>query len=128
MTSKKAMSIRQPAKRTAGGGRTRGKAMSRFCPRFHHAVELIGRRWSGAIIMAMMPGSQCFNEIMATVPGLSDRLLTERLRELESEGVVRRTVIAGPPVRVSYELTEAGRALEPVIETLGHWAERWVTI
>ena len=68
------------------------------------------------------------NEILATVPGLSDRLLTERLRELESEGVVRRTVIAGPPVRVSYDLTEAGRALEPVIETLSHWAERWVTL
>jgi DNA-binding HxlR family transcriptional regulator len=65
---------------------------------------------------------------MATVTGLSDRLLTERLRELESEGVVRRTVIAGPPVRVRYELTAAGRALEPVIEALSHWAERWVTL
>src|SRR6185295_18255433 len=80
---------------------------SRFCPRFHHAVELIGRRWSGAILNAMLPGSQCFNELLAVVPGLSDRLLTERLRELEAEGLVRRSVIPGPPVRVSYELTEA---------------------
>src|SRR5436853_1346864 len=101
---------------------------SRFCPRFHHAVELIGRRWSGAIINAMMPGPQCFNELLAIVPGLSDRLLTERLRELESEGLVRRTVLPGPPVRVSYELTEAGRDLEPVIEALGRWAERWVKV
>ncbi|HKP12288.1 MAG TPA: helix-turn-helix domain-containing protein [Blastocatellia bacterium] len=127
MTSKKATTTGRPAKRPAAGGR-RVKEASRFCPRFHHAVELIGRRWSGAIIMAMMPGPQCFNEILATVPGLSDRLLTERLRELESEGVVRRTVLAGPPVRVSYELTEAGRALEPVVEALGHWAEHWVKL
>src|SRR2546425_9648996 len=84
---------------------------SRFCPRFHHAVELIGRRWSGAILNAMLPGSQCFNELLTTVPGLSDRLLTERLRELEVEGLVRRNVLPGPPVRVSYEMTEAGRDL-----------------
>jgi len=101
---------------------------SRFCPRFHHAVELIGRRWSGAILNAMLPGPQCFNELMAIVPGLSDRLLTERLRELEAEGLVRRRVIPGPPVRVSYEMTEAGKDLEPVIRALGKWAERWVTI
>src|SRR5690349_12988974 len=126
MTSKKARTTEKRARPKAAGAK--GGEVSRFCPRFHHAVELIGRRWTGAIIRAMMPGSQCFNEILATVPGLSDRLLTERLRELESAGVVRRTVIAGPPVRVSYELTESGRALEPVIEALSHWAERWVTL
>ena len=101
---------------------------ARFCPRFHHAVELIGRRWSGAILNAMLPGPQCFNELLAIVPGLSDRLLAERLRELESEGLVRRNVLPGPPVRVSYEMTEAGKDLEPVIRALGKWAERWVTI
>ncbi len=101
---------------------------SRFCPRFHHAVELIGRRWSGAILNAMLPGPQCFNELLAVVPGLSDRLLTERLRELESEGLVRRSVIPGPPVRVSYEMTAAGKDLEPVIRALQHWAEQWVDI
>src|SRR2546426_8020187 len=97
---------------------------SRFCPRFHHAVELIGRRWSGAIINAMLPGPQCFNELLAIIPGLSDRLLTERLREFESEGLVRRTFLEGPPVRVSYELTKSGRDLKPVIEALGRWAEK----
>jgi DNA-binding HxlR family transcriptional regulator len=104
------------------------KEISRFCPRFHHAVELIGRRWSGAILNAMMPGPQCFNELLAVVPGLSDRLLTERLRELESEGLIRRNVLPGPPVRVSYELTEAGQDLEPVIHALTHWAERWIDL
>ena len=106
----------------------RAEERSRFCPRFHHAVELIGRRWSGAILNAMLPGPQCFNELLAIVPGLSDRLLTERLRELESEGLVRRNVLPGPPVRVSYEMTEAGKDLEPVIRALGQWAQRWVTI
>jgi DNA-binding HxlR family transcriptional regulator len=101
---------------------------SRFCPRFHRAVELIGRRWSGAILNAMLPGPQCFNELLAIVPGLTDRLLSERLRELESEGLVRRNVLSGPPVRVSYEMTEAGKDLEPVIRALGQWARRWVTI
>ena len=102
--------------------------LSRFCPRFHHAVELIGRRWSGCILNAMLPGAQCFNELLATVPGLSDRLLSERLRELEVEGLVRRNVLPGPPVRVSYEMTDAGRDLEPVIRALGKWADRWITI
>src|SRR5437762_1241704 len=103
-----------------------GERESKVCARFHHAVELIGRRWSGAIISVMMGGPQCFNELLAAVPGLSDRLLTERLRELESEGLVRRTVLPGPPVRVSYELTKAGKDLKPVIESLGRWAEQWV--
>jgi DNA-binding HxlR family transcriptional regulator len=99
---------------------------TQVCSRFHHAVELIGRRWSGAIISSMLRQPRCFNEFLAAVPGLSDRLLTERLRELESEGLVNRTVIAGPPVRVSYELTESGRDLEPVINALGKWAEKWI--
>ena len=98
------------------------------CARFHHAVELIGRRWTGAIISSLLVKPQCFNEFLAVIPGLSDRLLTERLRELEAEGLVTRTVISGPPVRVSYELTACGKDLEPVIEALGKWAERWVEV
>jgi DNA-binding HxlR family transcriptional regulator len=65
---------------------------------------------------------------MATIPGLSDRLLTERLRELESEGIVFRSVIPGPPVRVRYELTDAGKTLQPVLEALGQWAHDWIKI
>lgn len=113
---------RAPAKRAKN---VTGES-SQVCSRFHHAVELIGRRWSGAIISAMLDKPRCFNEFLSAVPGLSDRLLTERLRELESEGLVRRTVISGPPIRVSYELTESGMGLEPAIEALSKWAERWV--
>jgi DNA-binding HxlR family transcriptional regulator len=120
--------MKKPGKSSLSVARDSGAVDSRFCPRFHHAVELIGRRWSGAIINAMRVGPQCFNELLVTIPGLSDRLLTERLREFESEGLVRRTVIAGPPVRVSYDLTKAGRDLEPAIEALEKWAEKWVKI
>ena len=123
------MAIVKQTPRKAGAKRVKPPAngeSTQVCTRFHHAVELIGRRWSGAIISSMMTQPRCFNEFLSAVPGLSDRLLTERLRELESEGLVRRTVIAGPPVRVSYELTQSGKDLEPVIDALGQWAERWV--
>jgi DNA-binding HxlR family transcriptional regulator len=97
-----------------------------FCPRFHHAVELIGRRWSGAILRAMLAGETRFSEIAATVPGLSDRLLSERLKELEAEGVIERTVHPETPVRIEYHLTEKGQSLAPVIESIATWAETWL--
>lgn len=97
-----------------------------FCPRFHHAVELIGRRWSGAIIRAMLGGAGRFSEICATVPGLSDRLLSERLKQLESEGIVSRTVHPETPVRIEYRLTEQGRSLAPALSAISEWAERWL--
>jgi DNA-binding HxlR family transcriptional regulator len=97
-----------------------------FCPRFHRAVELVGRRWTGAIIRVLLGGARRFNEIAAAVPGLSDRLLAERLRELESEGIVTRDVDPGPPVRVDYTLTDSGTELDSTIEALGKWAERWI--
>jgi len=107
-------------------GKQRKAALSSFCPRFHRAVELIGRRWTGAVIRALCAGPRGFNELLATIPGLSDRLLTERLRELEGEKIVRREVLPGPPVRVQYRLTVRGIELEPTIRTIGAWAERWM--
>lgn len=100
--------------------------MAAFCPRFHYAVELVGRRWSGAIIRAMLAGVTRFSDLAGTVPGLSDRLLSERLRELEAAGLVVREVYPETPVRIEYRLTEKGRALEPVIEALAGWAEAWL--
>jgi DNA-binding HxlR family transcriptional regulator len=97
-----------------------------YCPRFHYAIELLGRRWVGAIIRMLVNGPARFNEILAAVPGLSDRLLTERLRELEREGVVRRTVATERPIKVTYELTECGRSLVEIVAQIGRWAERWV--
>jgi DNA-binding HxlR family transcriptional regulator len=97
-----------------------------FCPRFHYAVELLGRRWIGAIIRVLMGGPRRFNELLGAVPGLSDRLLTERLRELEREGIVARTVHDERPVRVTYTLTESGESLGPILDQISDWAERWV--
>jgi DNA-binding HxlR family transcriptional regulator len=97
-----------------------------LCPRFHRAVELIGRRWTGAIIRIMLPSPRRFNELLTAIPGISDRLLTERLRELETAGIIRRDVHAGSPVRVTYELTDQGRALEEALDALARWAERWI--
>lgn len=96
-----------------------------FCPAFHGAVELIGRRWTGAILRSMLAGSVRFSDIVATVPGLSDRLLSERLKELEQQGIVHREVFAETPVRVEYHLTEKGQALIEVIQSVSAWAERW---
>jgi len=96
-----------------------------LCARFHKAVELIGRRWAGAIIWALSQRPHYFGELSEAVPGLSDRLLSRRLRELETESIVRRSVHAGNPPRVSYALTEKGTALRPAIRELRDWAQRW---
>ncbi len=92
---------------------------------FHIAIELIGRRWTGAILWALADRPRYFAELTDCVPGLSDRLLSRRLRELESTGLVERSVHDGTPARVSYALTEKGRALEPVLGELEDWARAW---
>lgn len=96
------------------------------CPRYHYAVELIGRRWTGAIVRMLLTESRRFAELAASIPDLSDRMLAERLRELEQEGIVERTVTPTIPVRVEYSLTPMGRALEASIRALGEWAEKWL--
>lgn len=95
------------------------------CPKFHAAIELVGRRWSGAIICALIEGEQRYADLSRAVPGVSDRLLSARLRELEAEALVERRVEAGTPVKVSYALTAKGAALEPAIRELQGWAARW---
>ena len=96
-----------------------------FCPVYHRAVELIGRRWTGAILRALLNGVNRFSDLTSTVPGMSDRMLSERLKELEAEGVVVRRVIPETPVRIEYELTDKGRALQGVIEAVSVWAGQW---
>ena len=97
------------------------------CPLYHEAVELVGRRWTGAILSVLMDGPLRFSEVAHAVPELSDRLLSERMKELEARGIVERTVIPGPPLRVEYGLSEMGRELEPALSELQHWAERWLS-
>jgi DNA-binding HxlR family transcriptional regulator len=93
---------------------------------FQRAIELIGKRWTGAVIRALMTGAARFNQLLMGIPGISDRVLTERLRELETEGLVERLVDPGPPVRVSYRLTPRGKALSPVIASIDAWAADWM--
>ena len=99
--------------------------LSTFCPAYHRAVELIGRRWTGAILRALLADVRRFNDLAAAVPGLSDRMLAERLRELEAEGVVIRHVIPATPVRVEYTLTEKGLGLESVVRAVADWVGTW---
>ena len=95
------------------------------CSVFHSAIELIGRRWTGAILTVMLQGAARFCEIREGIPGISDRLLTERLRELEDNAIVRREVSSDRPPQVSYRLTEKGEALGPVLDAIGDWAQEW---
>ena len=96
------------------------------CTAYHRAVELVGKRWTGAILFVLMDGPARFSEVKQLVPDLSDRLLSERMKELESEGIVRRRVVDETPVRVEYALTVKGEALEPAVRALKVWARSWL--
>ena len=95
------------------------------CEHFQQAAELLGKRWTPQIVRALLAGTSRFTELRDAVPGLSDNLLSERLKALESAGIVTRSVAPSTPVRICYELTERGRDLDRVIEELAEWAERW---
>jgi DNA-binding HxlR family transcriptional regulator len=122
----------QPAPRQSSGPAKRTIVATKegrpaCCPYFHRAIELIGRRWTGAIVSVLIHRRALrFGEIAEAVPELSDRLLSERMKELERHGVVTRTVRPGRPVRVEYELTEMGRELAPAVHELERWARRWL--
>jgi DNA-binding HxlR family transcriptional regulator len=116
------VTIGTDSQRTSAG---REKPLTEVCPHFHAAIELIGKRWSGAIIWALAEGPMRFADLKRAVPGLSDRLLSQRLRELETAGLIARTVEDGVPVRVTYELTDKGSALRPAIQSLREWACDW---
>lgn len=98
------------------------------CLRYQHAVEVIAKRWTALILKVLMQGSMRFSELADELEVVSDRVLSERLKELEQEEIVQRQVFAEVPVRVEYSLTEKGRALKPVIEALEHWSSTWVLL
>jgi DNA-binding HxlR family transcriptional regulator len=96
------------------------------CPYFHEAVELLGKRWTGAIVHALLGGPKRFSQLTHTIPQISDRLLSMRLKELEACGIVAREVYEEAPVRVEYHLTPKGRALEPAMMAIRTWAREWL--
>jgi DNA-binding HxlR family transcriptional regulator len=99
---------------------------SEFCPHFQEAIELIGRRWSGAVTRALLDGPRRFSELTRAIPEITDRGLSQRLKELELEGIVERKVSPTSPPQVSYELTEKGSALQAAIDQVERWAHDWV--
>ncbi len=101
---------------------------AQVCSRFHRAIELIGSRWTGAILQTLLQGRCRYAAIKGAIPDITDRMLSERLRSLEAEGLVERAVIPETPVRVEYELTTKGRELQNALREIGSWAERWIPL
>src|SRR5438874_3093721 len=99
-----------------------------LCTQFHEAIELIGRRWTGAIIFVLLKSRCRFATLRDAIPDITDRMLSDRLQELEDEGIIERTVIPETPVRVEYALTRKGRALAPPINAITEWAHKWVPL
>src|SRR5918912_1707831 len=114
------------AARSRADAETRNGTRHPCCSLSHRAVELVGKRWTGAILLVLLDGPAHFSEIRHLVPDISDRLLSERLKELEAEGIVERRVHDGSPVRVEYAMTAKGRALEPTVHALKSWANEWL--
>jgi DNA-binding HxlR family transcriptional regulator len=98
------------------------------CSRFHRAIELIGSRWTGAILQTLLQGKTRYAAIKGAIPDITDRMLSERLRSLEGEELVVRVVIPESPVRVEYELTPKGRELQNALREIGNWAEHWIPL
>ncbi|WP_379970490.1 winged helix-turn-helix transcriptional regulator [Ectobacillus sp. sgz5001026] len=98
-----------------------------LCPKFESAFSLLSKKWTGLIIQTLLQGPQRFREIADIIPNMSDRMLSERLKELESEGIVIRTVYPEVPVRIEYTLTQKGKSLESVMQEVQKWADEWVT-
>lgn len=96
-----------------------------MCPKFEAAFELLGKKWTGLIIRTLLSGQKRFSDISDTIPNMSARMLTERFKELEKEGIVIRRVYPETPVRIEYELSEKGIELEAVMNEVQKWAEKW---
>ncbi len=97
-----------------------------LCPKFEDAFELLGKRWTGLIIRTLLNDQKRFSDISSAIPNMSARMLTERFKELESHGIVTRTVYPETPVRIEYELTEKGKDLSVAMDEIQKWAEKWI--
>lgn len=97
-----------------------------LCPRFEAAFCVLGKRWNGLLIMALLSGPKRFKDISSLIPSMSDKMLSERMKDLESAGIVERNVYPETPVRIEYALTEKGLALKSVMNAVSEWAETWM--
>ncbi|WP_020616033.1 winged helix-turn-helix transcriptional regulator [Paenibacillus daejeonensis] len=99
---------------------------SKMCPKYESAAEILCKKWTGLIIRVLLDGPKRFKEMKEQIPDMSDKMLTDRMKELETMDIVKRTVYPEMPVRIEYELTDKGRGLEPVIQSIQGWGEHWM--
>ncbi|MFC4302418.1 winged helix-turn-helix transcriptional regulator [Cohnella boryungensis] len=99
---------------------------TQMCPRFEKAMEFLSKRWTALIVYQLMQGPQRFARIESSLSNLSGKVLSERLKELEAEGIVRRDVYPETPVRIEYQLTDKGRALAPLFDSIHNWSSQWI--
>lgn len=97
-----------------------------MCPKFEAAFTLLGKRWTGMIIRVLLTGSKHFSQISDAIPHMSDKMLSERMKELECQGILRRIVYPETPVRIEYELTAKGQGLSIVMDEVQSWADEWM--
>ncbi|MTH51998.1 transcriptional regulator [Bacillus mangrovi] len=95
------------------------------CPHIHTAFNLLGKRWNGMLIHVLMDGPKRFKELSEIIPGISQKMLAERLKELEASGMLERSVYPETPIKVIYSLTEKGKALESVMKEVQKWGNRY---
>lgn len=100
----------------------------RLCTKVERAFAMLGKRWTGLIVLILMEKPHRFSDLGEKIPSISDRMLAQRLKELIAEGIIHREVFPETPVRIEYSLTEKGQALGPAIEAISQWGENWFTI
>lgn len=99
-----------------------------YCPFYAAAMDQLGRRWAGAVLRALITGGMRFRDLAKTIPGVTDRMLSQRLKDLEAGGLVERVVHPSTPVQVEYRLTAKGATLGDVLLHLNQWALDWITL
>ncbi|OCT15494.1 MarR family transcriptional regulator [Paenibacillus pectinilyticus] len=101
---------------------------SQMCPRFEKAVEILSKRWTSLIVFQLLSGPHRFVNIDHALPNLSGKVLSERLKELEQEGIVKRVVYPETPVRIEYSLSDKGLALAPIFSEIAKWSSEWLPV
>jgi DNA-binding HxlR family transcriptional regulator len=99
-----------------------------MCPRFEKAVDVLSKRWVALIVFVLMPGPRRFGEIESCLSNLSGKVLSDRLKEMELEGIIERSVYPEIPVRIEYSLTEKGTALAPILGEISNWSTDWIEL
>jgi DNA-binding HxlR family transcriptional regulator len=99
---------------------------SQICPRFEKAMGIISQRWTGLVIFQLLKGPQRFTDIENSI-GITGRVLSDRLKDLESQGIVKREVFPETPVRIEYSLTKKGLSLEPTLRSIEKWSQTQLT-